>query len=524
MKRILLILSIIAIAAGCKHDVTNVKGPANKRPTQLPELPFILEGDYTPDTGVMYKVMIDDDTCYVTIDHIADSQMYGHYYQLDPTTDIVIRKEFHADQHWKERRKESAVYIYQMPEYKAVVDDRYRKEIYNVVKHGDIEYGQALGYWTSMTGTDTVSYFNILTSGIGNSFVKTTQSLTMDIYLPDNQENGRPLILLLHGGAFYVGDKSDSAIVGWCKHLAAMGYVAVSANYRLGFLPTKGEITRSGYAALQDAHAAMRYLVERRAEYGIDTNLIFVGGASAGSITALNLAFMRDNDRPSAINGSRWRDLGPIASSGNSSKVHFHIKAVVNMWGAVTSLNMLKNSNTNIVSFHGDQDLVVPYDNGYPFNDTHIKVGKRLFDRMYGSAQIDRRSRELGRRSQLYTFPGEGHSLHKHSDGSWNQHNFELIRDRMSTFLYEEIVGAPAQIVADSLNSRHFYIDDEMVEHVTWNVSGGLITKISDKDIWVVWLDEAAQHQLNATGRYRNGYGFEIHKKIETHGKSRQTT
>lgn len=516
--------ALLSMTAGCKHPVTDTNGPAHKKATQVPELPYIMEGDYTPDTGVMYKVLIDNDTCFVVVNEIVDSTIYGYYYQTDPSSEIVVRKEFHTNQHWKERRSEASVYVYQAPTYRPIVDDRYRKEIYSVVKKSDIEYGQALGYWTSKTGTDTIGYFEILTSGISNTLLKTTQSLTMDVYLPENSDSIRPMVLLLHGGAFYVGDKGDSAIAGWCQHLAALGYVAVSANYRLGFLPTKQEITRAGYAALQDAHAAMRYLVEHRGEYRIDTNQLFVGGASAGSITALNLAFMRDKDRPSAITARRWRDMGTIASSGNSSHTHFHIKAVINMWGAVNNLNILKNSSTNVISFHGDQDQVVPYDNGFPFNDMAIKIGQKLFDRMYGSVQIDKRIRELGRRSKFYTFPGEGHSLHHYSDGKWNQHNFELIRDRMSEFLYEEIVGPPATIVSDSLNSRHYYVDHKEVENVIWHVEGGLITKIGNNEIWVVWQSEKPVHRLSATGRYRNGFGFELTQKIDIDAKRKQTT
>ncbi|MCQ2307587.1 MAG: alpha/beta hydrolase [Bacteroidales bacterium] len=60
----------------------------------------------------------------------------------------------------------------------------------------------------------------------------------------------------------------------------------------MGFLPFKRNIKRAGYAAIQDAHAAMRYLVENQSVYGIDTSMMFVGGTSAGATTALHLAFM----------------------------------------------------------------------------------------------------------------------------------------------------------------------------------------------------------------------------------------
>ncbi len=513
--RIYIVIFSLLLLAGCNNSVTDTSGPAHRKATNIPETPFVLEGDYTPDTGVLYKVIVDDDTCFVTIDSLSDEAMYGVYYQVVPGSDCVEKKVFSKDRHWKEQRSDAIVYIYQAPEYHQIVSNIYRKPIYNVSVKPNVEYGEALGYWVSMPNTDDESYLQILSEGIKNSLVRTTQSLTMDIYLPDSNTNKRPLLLLLHGGGFYVGDKQDSAISAWCRHFASTGYVAVSANYRLGYLPAKSEIARTGYMALQDAHAAMRYLVEQADVYNIDTSLLFVGGASAGSITALNLAFMREKDRPKAVYNNKWRDLGAIESSGNSSKATFQIKAVANMWGALTNLNMLKNSKTDIVSFHGDADQVVPYDSGYPFSDVSEKLGQRLFDRMYGSYQIDKRARELGLRSILYTFPGQGHSLHHYSDGKWNQKNFEMIRDRMTEFFYEEIAGPAIKIETDRNDNRHYLIADEGASDVSWDVEGGFIMRMESNEIWVVWRDDAKQHTLRVSGHNPKGFGFEDKMNID---------
>lgn len=499
----------LLLLAGCKHRVTDTSGAARKTATGMPEAPYMLEGDYTPDTGVMYKVVVGGDTCFVVVDSLSDTAIYGYYYQLMPECDTVWRAPFSYDRHWRNQRKGSLLYLYQPPAFVRVADSLYRTPAFEVKVQPDIEYGQALGYWVSNRIDNNEGYGEILANGLLNSLIRTTQSLTMDVYLPDNNDTLRPLLLLLHGGAFYVGDKQDTAISRWCQHFASLGYVAVSANYRMGFLPSKGEIARAGYMALQDAHAAMRYLVDHAATLGIDTSMLFVGGASAGAITALNLAFMRDEDRPSQAHKRQWRDLGLIAASGNSSQAKFHIRAVANMWGAVNNLDLLKNSHTNIVSFHGDADLVVPYDNGFPFSDISKRLGKRMFDRMYGSLPIDKRARQLGLRSTLYTYRGEGHSLHHHADGSWNEENFGSIRDRMSAFFYSEIAGPRPHIVADSLDARHFYIaSDAEVADVSWQVEGGLITRLDGSDIWVVWCNDSPQHALRASGHNAKGFGF----------------
>ena len=525
-----IILFLLLLLAGCKHSVTDTSGEARTAPTDIPELPYLLEGDYTPDTGILYKVIVGHDTCFVMVDSINDKQMYGHYYQLVDGSDCVERKEFSQDIHWKSKRKEALVYIYQEPEFHFINDSLYRYPTYKTAVTRDIEYGQALGYWTSMPGTEDESYLEILTDGLKKSFSRSTQSLTMDVYHPIFSDTDfsisnyrQPLLMLIHGGGFYVGDKSDSLMSSLCRHFASMGYIAVSINYRLGFLPLKNEIARTGYMALQDAHAAMRYLVEHADQFGIDTSMIFVGGASAGSITALNLAFMRDENRPKAVRGNVLQKLGTIDASGNSCHATFHIKAIANMWGAVTNLNMLKNSHTDIISFHGDADQVVPYDNGFPFSDISTKLGQRMFDRMYGSLQIDKRAREIGLRSVIYTYEGEGHSLHHNRDGSWNQKNYLSIRNRMTSFFFKQVAGEDPVIENDRDNPRLFYIDKEGVSEVQWRVEGGYITKYEPQNlsIWVVWDSEAPRHRIYASGLNTSirggdsqGHGFDIHKDI----------
>ncbi len=504
-------LFLSLLLTGCRHRgekiERDVSGNAAHVPTDIPELPFMLEGDYTPDTGVNYKVIINDDTCFVVVTSLTDDKMTGYYYPVAAGSDCVERHTFERDRHWKAVRDDAQVYEYREPPFNNLDDGRYRQARYTVSKQSDIVYGYADGYWVSMPDTGFNSYGEMISEGLKHSFSKKTQCLTMDIYSPNDDAPSHPLLMLLHGGGFYVGDKSDTAISLWCQHFASMGYVTVSANYRMGFLPTKKEITRTGFAAIQDAHAAMRYLVSNANKYQIDTSLLFIGGCSAGSITSLNLAFMSNQDRPTAVIGKR-RNAGEIESSGNNLDATFHIKAIANMWGALTNLNMMKNSRTDIISFHGDADQVVPYDNGYPFSDISKRLGKRMFDRMYGSLQIDRRANELGLRSQLHSFPGEGHSLYNHADGSWNEHNFAFIRDKMVQFFFTEIVGKNATIGSDRYDNRHFYIDADQVESVQWQIEGGYILRIDSDEIWVVWCNDAPRRTLRATGRYSNGIGF----------------
>ena len=248
------------------------------------------------------------------------------------------------------------------PAFKTIAkQNRYKEECFEIETIRDVKYGTAKGYWVSRPETSN-DYGKIITSGIAKTISKKDFDLYMDIYLPkDDTMKQRPMVMFIHGGGFFIGDKRDNPIVLWCQHYAKMGYVAVSINYRMGFKPSKTSIERCGYSAAQDAHAAMRFLIHNKEKYRINPNYLFVAGSSAGGITTLNLAFMRNANRPESAEGGLFNeDLGNIESSGNSLKETFKIRCIANMWGSVHDINMINNAKISIISFHSLRCLSSP--------------------------------------------------------------------------------------------------------------------------------------------------------------------
>ena len=138
-----------------------------------------------------------------------------------------------------------------------------------------------------------------------------SESLKLDVYQPVQGSTPlpaeTPAIVLVHGGGFFSGDKTDMAPLA--QEYAMLGYVVVSINYRMyGDLPPNSSPgpadnftpPPAGYdtfpdlqlggnainAAVQDSETAMTWLRTNAATYGVDPNRIGIGGASAGGITA----------------------------------------------------------------------------------------------------------------------------------------------------------------------------------------------------------------------------------------------
>ena len=137
--------------------------------------------------------------------------------------------------------------LYAEPRYETTVDQ-------------DVPYSEAIGYRTEAPVGDPVATLKlILHQGKPHRL-----ALGMDIYRPvGDGESLRPLLLMMHGGSFFIGHKAEAGQAGWCRHFASLGYVAVSIDYRLGFRFSRKDIRAAEVRALEDAESAVGYLLGR---------------------------------------------------------------------------------------------------------------------------------------------------------------------------------------------------------------------------------------------------------------------
>lgn len=388
---------------------------------------------------------------------------------------------------------------YQEPVFREAKSTRYREPQCTFTKIPDIQYGKAKGFWTSYPMEDDTNYTKMIFKLLPKTLATKQLDLHLDLYVPDDSTHKHPLFVLLHGGAFFFGDKGNRNMREWCEHFAKCGYAVASVNYRLGFGLSKSSIQQCGYQAIQDAHAALRYLVAHAEEYGIDPNYIFLAGTSAGSITALGTTFMDNSNCPPFVSKNKLaKKCGALHTADNEYRNEVRIKGLANMWGAVYDLHELDGRHVPVVSFHGTEDKIVPFDQGFPFSGLKSKIGEMMFDKMYGSMAIHHYLDSMHVRNKLYPLEGCGHAPHQEKNGKLNKYYY-FIQEKIQDFFYPELKTG-FNLKQDDRDKQRYSIDNEGVSLLSWQAEGGLILGVSGNSVRVIWLDDAPKQLLRVSG------------------------
>lgn len=134
------------------------------------------------------------------------------------------------------------------------------------------------------------------------AYANVSPAQMMDIYLPEG-EGPFPVVVLIHGGAFKMGDKRMETQNA--EALVSKGYAAASINYRLS-----GEAKYP--AQIEDCKAAVRFLRANAKKYHLNPGKIGSWGSSAGG----NLSAMLGTSA-----GVAELEGASLGNAGVSSKV-----------------------------------------------------------------------------------------------------------------------------------------------------------------------------------------------------------
>src|SRR5690606_34921075 len=94
----------------------------------------------------------------------------------------------------------------------------------------------------------------------------------------------------------------------------------------------------------------------------IDTNNIFIGGSSAGAITALHTAYLdRSCELEEFIGLSVINTMGGVEGNSGNACYSSKVKGVINLCGALANYSWLETGDAALCSMHGTADGTVKY-------------------------------------------------------------------------------------------------------------------------------------------------------------------
>lgn len=148
----------------------------------------------------------------------------------------------------------------------------------------------------------------------------TDERNVFDIFLPESAA-ATPLIIFVHGGGFFAGDKSHAySAPDDINDVLEAGVAYATINYSLldvpGFNSATANDTDGIMKSLSDVKEALQYLRLNAKSINIDPDKIAMYGVSAGASSSLWLAYSDDMADINAAEGSLARVSTRIAAAG----------------------------------------------------------------------------------------------------------------------------------------------------------------------------------------------------------------
>jgi len=275
-------------------------------------------------------------------------------------------------------------------------DDEYGPMDGQNVTNGGTRYQNTI--FMNATATRNVAF------GSAEKAAGGTEQLQMTIFEGDGDTGtNRPVVILAPGGGFSSLGFED--MEAYAQLLARAGFVAGVMNYRLNESNDRGEarMMQAVVQAVQDMKAAVRYFRKDAAEgnqYKVNPDKIFVGGYSAGAVTALHMAFVEGTSEAGATLASIIEANGGWEGNSGNAGYSSAVAGVINMAGGVLDPNYIDAGEPALYSVHGTSDQVVAYNSG-PADGTAVVL--------YGSQPIHDQAKTVGITSELLALTGGDH-------------------------------------------------------------------------------------------------------------------
>ena len=225
--------------------------------------------------------------------------------------------------------------------------------------------------------------------------------LAMDIYTPaGDTATDRPVMLVVHGGGFVAGARSDVAAVA--RAFARRGYVAAAIDYRLiATTPvTETVLLEGGLRATHDLYGAVRHFRSDALgpnTLGIRSDAILVTGFSAGAVMAIGAATADalDSFADPRVTDYLEANGGLFGSVGPNPNTDAQIQGALAFSGAIRDLDTIDEQSAVLYAAHNANDPVVPCETaGEGSSSSGLVVS--------GSCAVIRRYEAVGANGELF--------------------------------------------------------------------------------------------------------------------------
>lgn len=188
----------------------------------------------------------------------------------------------------------------------------------------------------------------------------------LDIYLPANRSEDTKTIILVHGGGWTSGDKSDMEAIRLFIQSALPEIALVNINYRLA-----NENAPPYPMQIDDISLAVDFLESQSKDYVISETLGFVG-VSAGAHLSLLWSYAFDEDQDVAMACSivgpvNFTDPAYLESEDGNIQAYlelFGIDPTISYLETISPFHQVTTISPPTILFYGGQDPLVPISQG----------------------------------------------------------------------------------------------------------------------------------------------------------------
>lgn len=196
-----------------------------------------------------------------------------------------------------------------------------------------------------------------------NSLTYVTRDMTplmLDVYRPTGVEGNRPVVLMVHGGSWQAGSRTEARPFG--EFLAERGYAVVAMDYRLVPAATFP-------AQIDDVRAAASWVQANAKQYRFDTAHIIAMGASAGGQLAALLAVQPVANVPKVVGVVDFFGPMDFTAVPPNLAAEMVVQAYLGasrqqnpkIYVDASPITYVTADDPPFLIFHGTKDQVVPY-------------------------------------------------------------------------------------------------------------------------------------------------------------------